>query len=191
MTKSGNSAMPSSLVNATLLPAGKLKLPELPMTVSVISTPASGLPFDVVSMTAIGGLCGCLLSRIVFGGFENDTTDVNVTGPISLSPSTRPAPPPPNRVGIAAAYSGRGASQLAARFKPNAKLDVGLVMTRSSSKPLQKLICTGGRIVASVPCWCSARASGSVTLQAPALNADAKLEYTGSVLRSATVPFTA
>src|SRR6478672_8786868 len=90
-----------------------LKLPLLVATESVIRTFAIGCPFAVKFVTVtLGTNCGFLLTEVFFGFWVNVTTDVNETGPISLSPPTRPVPPPPSLNIIVAACAGWGASQV-------------------------------------------------------------------------------
>jgi hypothetical protein len=151
-----------------------------------MSTPFTGLPCEVVSSTVTVGVncCGLALRVVFCGGTVKLTTEVNDTGPISLSPLTRPVPPP-LRVANIAAYAGCGASQLAAFDRkakpPNPAFSVDDVGQKLSGA-------SGGRITGESPWWaCSTRAVGSVMVHTPTRMFPVSA-FVGSVLRSNRTP---
>src|SRR6185369_5205622 len=114
------------------------------------------------------------------------TTDVNETGPMSLSPPTRPVPPPPSLNIIVAAWAGCGASQVA-RLAAAANSDE---LDRVTFEAVgQKLSAASGERMTASPEWsCRILAFGSLIEQTPTLIIGVKVSPPGRDLRSNTTP---
>src|SRR4051812_48308851 len=146
-----------------------LKLPLLLVTESVIRTFAIGWLFAVLSVTVTTGFhCVALLTDVFVGFTANFTTDVKETGPMSLSPPTRPVPPPPSLNIIVAAWAGWGASHVArvAAAANSEELDCVAL----DAVPQKLSASSGERMTGVAPEWsCRILAFGSEIEQTPTL----------------------
>src|SRR6476661_10896367 len=184
----GKVAMPAAFVTA-VLPV-MVKLPLFVETMSVIVAPCRLLPpADPFRTVTTGVNCGFLLRLVLPGLTTHAMVDVYVTGPILLSPPTRPVPPPPSlNARVAAAFAVAGANYEASRFAADANSDEPPGVDTDVTG--QKLSAdTGGRMTpGSLACRWRMRPFGSVSVHTPTLISGEKVRPLGSVLSSKLSP---